>query len=371
MRILLVQTNYQGFLTKFYRDNADWPNLNFQAISNLKNETLFGSANFYSKSLARLGHLAKEIVADDMNLQLKWAKENKFYVNPNFMERYSAKLPSIVKNKLGGDKTKLKILFQQILDFKPDVVYFHDVQSFPTTFLKLVKGNVGLVAGQIAYPISNEKTLQGYDLLISSFPHYVKKFRNMGIASERLNWCFEDSILTKIKPTQRVYDVVFVGGFSLYHSHGNRNLEKLSKEVKIDFWGYGLNQLLPNSSIRKNYHGELWGQEMFEVFAKSKIVINRHINVAGSYANNMRMFDVTGMGALLITDFKPNMKEFFTDKEVVTYKNSNELIKKTQYFLNHPLEREKIAIAGQRRTLKEHTYTHRMKELAEIFKKYL
>jgi spore maturation protein CgeB len=37
----------------------------------------------------------------------------------------------------------------------------------------------------------------------------------------------------------------------------------------------------------------------------------------------------------------------------------------------HDEEREEIARAGQRRTLTEHTYYHRMQELVDIVQRYL
>ena len=44
---------------------------------------------------------------------------------------------------------------------------------------------------------------------------------------------------------------------------------------------------------------------------------------------------------------------------------------KYNYLINKPEELAKIAKAGQLRTLKEHTYEIRMKELIQIIKKYL
>jgi len=111
---------------------------------------------------------------------------------------------------------------------------------------------------------------------------------------------------------------------------------------------------------------------MYKILAQSKIVINRHIDVAEDYANNMRMFEATGMGALLITDEKKNLPELFkVGKEVVTYKDSADLTEKIKYYLQHEDERQKIAKAGQKRTLTDHTYLKRMEELARIIKKYL
>jgi spore maturation protein CgeB len=42
-----------------------------------------------------------------------------------------------------------------------------------------------------------------------------------------------------------------------------------------------------------------------------------------------------------------------------------------QYYLDHQNEREAIARAGQERTMREHTYYQRVKELVDIVGRYL
>ena len=203
-------------------------------------------------------------------------------------------------------------------------------------------------------------------------PHFVRKIRKMGIKSEYLKWAFEQSILKEISKNERVYNVSYVGAFSPHHSQGNKTLETLAKKIKVDFWGYSENFLSPLSPIRKSFHGQAWGKDMYTIFSKSKIVINRHINVAGNYANNMRLYEATGMGALLVTDYKKNINDFFEDgKEIVTYKNTDDLIKKVKYYLENEKEMLRIASAGQLKTLNYHNYTIRIKELHGILLKYL
>jgi len=82
------------------------------------------------------------------------------------------------------------------------------------------------------------------------------------------------------------------------------------------------------------------------------------------------MYEATGAGTMLITDFKSDLKNIFIPgQEVETYRTKNELEEKVRYYLSHDLERRKIAETGQRRTLKEHTYKKRMAELIQILKR--
>lgn len=371
-KIVFIQTNYPDFLTDFYVKHSQWRNWSYSKIKAALLGELFGSADFYGKSLANFGWEYDELIVNDYNQQSLWARNNKISIKKEFA--WAKYIPGSWRNLLGLNGWVKQIAFAQIKTTRPDVLYIHDLNIFNTDDLNMIKSWGIKIVGQIAYPLPLDmKALKEYDLIISSFHHYVKLFRSMGIKSEYLRWCFEKSILGKIKiPKIKKYDVSFVGGFSPHHKDGNGMLEKLAKEVKVDFWGYGVNFLMPNSPIKANFHGMAFGKKMYEIFADSKIVINRHIGVAKKSANNMRMFEATGMGALLVTDHKKNMSEFFkVDKEVVTYRSSLDLISKVKKYLNDNSARTKIAKKGQLRTIKDHSYGVRMKELDQILRKYI
>ncbi len=194
----------------------------------------------------------------------------------------------------------------------------------------------------------------------------------MGLESEYQKLAFESRILNKIGKQKRIYDVTFIGSFTPDHSEGTKVLEEVAKKIPVHVWGQGLEYLSPNSSLRKNYHGEAWGLGMYKILAQSKIVINRHISVSSNYANNMRLYEATGIGAMLITDKKINLKDLFNiGTEIEEYKDSKDLSDKIKYFLENDIERIKIAKAGQLRTLKDHNYPVRMKELNQLILKYL
>ncbi|MFO0210108.1 MAG: glycosyltransferase, partial [Pseudanabaena sp.] len=88
--------------------------------------------------------------------------------------------------------------------------------------------------------------------------------------------------------------------------------------------------------------------------------------------SNMRLFETTGVGSCLITDWKQNINDLFEpDREVVTYRSSSECIEKVKWLLSNPLEAEKIAKAGQHRTLKDHTFDIRSVQLDLIIQEAL
>jgi spore maturation protein CgeB len=81
----------------------------------------------------------------------------------------------------------------------------------------------------------------------------------------------------------------------------------------------------------------------------------------------MRLYEATGVGSLLLTNEGSNLTELFQPgSEVVTYADVDDLVEKARHYLAHEDERRTIAAAGQARTLRDHTYEVRMRELAEI-----
>jgi spore maturation protein CgeB len=111
---------------------------------------------------------------------------------------------------------------------------------------------------------------------------------------------------------------------------------------------------------------------MYQVLKQSRIAINYHLDLSESYANNMRLFEATGVGTLLITDSKTNLHMMFeVGKEIVAYENLEDCIALIKYYSEHSDERDQIAKAGQERTLGEHTYLNRMREVEPILESRL
>jgi len=360
-----LDSYYSGVLSKFYSENPlieDEPfNVHRQALMDM----MFGTADFHSTNLRLLGDEAEEIIANDDKLQLKWVRENgvKVFHYGGIIDKIAHRL---------GINWRYKIVEEQIKRIKPDVLYVQELNIFTNVFLKYLKRYVRLLVGQVACLVSPRRDFSAYDLMISSLPHYVDRFREKGIDSEYLLLAFEQRILEHLAGNDESYNVSFVGGYSKAHQEGSELFEDLCSNTKVDFWGYGVKNLLETSPILSNYHGQAWGMDMYNILHNSKISLNRHISCAKDYANNMRLFEATGAGSCLLTDLKSNLGHIFDiDKEVIAYKNKDELLEKTRYLLSHDEERNAIAKAGQKRTLAEHTYKHRMEELVEILRRYM
>lgn len=96
------------------------------------------------------------------------------------------------------------------------------------------------------------------------------------------------------------------------------------------------------------------------------------LTISPGTVDNIRLFQTTGVGSCLLTDFGNNLHQLFVaDSEVVTYKSVSECIEKVKYLLSHEQTLQSIAFAGQQRTLKDHTALQRCRQMDEIFQKSL
>jgi len=147
----------------------------------------------------------------------------------------------------------------------------------------------------------------------------------------------------------RVYDVGFVGNITRAH-RGTARTRRL--------------QLLASRFHTNDFYRTYTPEEVGQVYSQSRIVFN--CSIAGDVT--MRIFEGTACGALVLTDAVANgLDELFeTGREIVVYQNDADLLEKVAYYLSHEEERETIARAGQKRTLGEHTYVHRVAKIVEI-----
>jgi spore maturation protein CgeB len=240
----------------------------------------------------------------------------------------------------------------------------------PPELLSYFKGMGILIVGQIACAISPAIRFEVYDLIFSSFPHFVDLFRQHGLTAYYQPLAFEPRILEVMpNPSYERRDIAcsFVGGISSFHQAGGALLETLAQQTPIQIWGYGIHNVPPTSAVAQRHQGEAWGREMFALLNRSKITVNRHSEAASTNANNMRLFEATGCGALLITDYKDNLNELFEiGKEVVAYRSPEECVALVKHFLHYPQDAQRIAKAGQQRTLRDHVYENRMRKRAKL-----
>jgi hypothetical protein len=264
------------------------------------------------------------------------------------------------------DKQAEKILLAQIEEFRPDVVLNQDTFHVDTSLIRRIKG-IGnpILIGQVGIEPSRGEDWTVYHLMMSQLSTTVNFFRNLGVNSKVNHLAFEPAILDTLpKAPAADIDVSFVGTVSADHRQRIALLEAVAERYDLKLFGSRPQALPASSPLHRCYQGEVWGTEMYQVLRRSRITLNSHIDMAGREAGNMRLFEATGVGAFLLTDYKDNLRTLFEpDREVAVWRSIDACLTTIGRALADNNGRAAIASAGQARTMAQHTYRHRASEI--------
>jgi hypothetical protein len=81
----------------------------------------------------------------------------------------------------------------------------------------------------------------------------------------------------------------------------------------------------------------------------------------------LREFEAPMSGALYLTERQDELAEYFSiGQEVLAYTNRDDLLDQVRYYLAHPEQAERVRRAGHHRSLREHTWQHRFRDLFAV-----
>ena len=372
MRFLIVDTDYPAFLHWLYAQNAGLENAPYEKQMQARVESFFACGGSYASNLRKLGHEAHEIFLNNEYMQTAWAREHglKIDTTPRWHFRLRRGFVPWLTPRSQDKRWLYDILTAQIKHYRPDVLLNKELH-LSTTYFRQTRPYWRLLIGSHGAPLPAERDLGVYDLMLSVINNFVAYFRQQGLKSELLRLGFEPAVLERLNGMERSIPVSFVGRLTSSHTFRQQWLEHVSQRVPLQVWGPS-DSFADGSPVVDCRRGAVWGLEMYKILRKSLLTLNHHIDIAGASAGNLRLFEATGVGALLVTDWKENLHEMFEPgKEVVCYRTREECAEIVQYYLEHSEERAAIARAGQQRALRDHTYYQRMQSLIEIVSRYL
>lgn len=409
MRIQRITTNYPAYLKQF---RARQPELNSQPYL-AQHAALMADANgwadFWSVALGKLGYEMREVIANDEPMQKAWAREN------------------------GVACTRANWLFEittaQVRAFEPEVIFVSDYTTFSAAYLRHLKSecrSIKLVLGWCGAPYRNAAVFKEYDIVLSNVPELVSDFVAQGHRCYLINHAFEPRVLKRMGAVESAdVDFSFIGSISKNrHAHHSREalllglLARTNLQVFTDVYQPGLRDRLKVGARRLAYDAArtasslgvpgnilsslpllrkatawdvrpslpepidvriarrarppLFGLAMYQALRQTRISLNTHIDLSSSHASNMRLYEATGVGTCLLTDWRPNLPTLFEpDSEVVSYRGLDECVEKLNYLTEHEKERRAIASAGQQRTLRDHTFDSRARQLDDLIRSAL
>jgi hypothetical protein len=129
-----------------------------------------------------------------------------------------------------------------------------------------------------------------------------------------------------------------------------------------------------DARFRPHLHLPVSDEELIRLYSRSHISlgflevhdrndpsreVRRHVH--------LREFEAPMSGALYCTGHLDELTRFFEPgREILTYRNEEELLAQVRRMLDHPSEAARIRQAGTRRALAEHTYQHRFSSLFQM-----
>ena len=204
--------------------------------------------------------------------------------------------------------------------------------------------------------------------MLSQLAATVGFFRSLGIRAEVSHLAFEPAILDALQPAPtEAVDISFVGTVSADHQQRVALLEAIARRYELKLFGNIAPGVPASSPLHRCFQGEAWGADMYQALRRSLITLNSHIDMVGREAGNARLFEATGVGTFLLTDFKDNLQTLFEpNREVVAWRSVNECLSMIDRYLNDEDERTAVAMAGQARTLSTHTFRRRADDILQL-----
>lgn len=277
------------------------------------------------------------------------------------------------------EKTRLNQRLRHVVtEFKPELfltIFGFDI--FPETVAAIKQQGARTACWWLNDPFQFDRGLAiapAYDHFLSNCSFSAQRYVEKGIAGA--GYLPHAAFLPVHRPVSLSDDekrrwgseVCFVGDWGPVRQG---ILSMLSRKVKLRIWGPWKKHLTPRD--------RLWGcitdgyftaEDLARAFSATKIAINLHAWF-GYYecGLNPRTFETPACGAFQICDWKEDLlRHFAEEREIVAYRTGAELEWKILDLLKNDAVRQRIAEAGFKRAVSDHSYRQRMKQLIEMLK---
>lgn len=146
-----------------------------------------------------------------------------------------------------------------------------------------------------------------------------------------------------------------------------RVLERLmAKGIPLRLYGTGFPRWAGDSPVHAAHMGRsVFREDKARVFRSAAAVLNT-LHPAEIAGVNVRLFEAAGCGAAVLTEYRATLPELFdVDREVLSFRDFDELISQAVRLLNDPGLRASIGDAASERAHSDHTYDLRVSEILE------
>jgi spore maturation protein CgeB len=139
-------------------------------------------------------------------------------------------------------------------------------------------------------------------------------------------------------------------------------------EFDVRIWGYGNWPFRFNyyPNLKKMYKGDsLSWENLRKLYTLCKINLNMPSPQIFT-GFQPRLFDIAATKGFQIIDEREELWEYFTEGEIVTFKNIHDLKDKIRYYLNHPKERNQKVEKLYRKVVDNFTWQKQVSKIIDI-----
>lgn len=282
---------------------------------------------------------------------------------------------------------EINLIKDQIDFFKPDVILDFSGGFFTKNLKKITTKKIKIISWD-GYTLSNPADFQDSNFILTCVPSIKNKYSRLGINTEILPFGFDERLLNEVKMSDKKYFCTFIGSIGFDHKNRldlitkiNTNIDGFSywignlksdsnifsKQFALFSYKLGISNALKINSLIKNNKGNIFGLDMYNILTESIVTLNDHGDSVGDYAGNMRLFEGSGLGVCLLTDYKSNLSSIYEiGKEILTYKSTEEALDILSEIKRNDKLAVNIGINCKERTLKEYSYLNRALDLGKI-----
>jgi hypothetical protein len=359
LKIIQLESFYTHFLNQIYENDNQLHNLPFHTQINYLLNTGFSAGQNFVPFLNPQQWEAHYIVLNNTWAQVKWATDNGML----------------------DVKSLSEILLHQINHIEPDVLFISDVPGFDFSLISQFKRRP-LIVAWLATVVNHQLPWHEIDVILSGISDVRNTILHLGAKSAEKFMSAAPYHFICNKNQTKSNNIAFAGSFfSGIHNDRARQMDRLSHYI-TDGWidVYTANQFELSPGSRIQFFQPVYGNDLVNTYANYSMVLDARGNFDLSKEKvlaetaNMRIFEATRAGSLLITENSPNLCEYFEiNQEIVTYNDFDELKDKLAYYnrSENGAERESIAHKGRNRTINDHSIESRANWLEKILFKYL
>ena len=260
-------------------------------------------------------------------------------------------------NDLNGSKKLNNKLVEVISNYVPDLLVLGHADLIKNDTLRLIKKNYPNI--KIAqwfldrmdseWKINKKRFMDKINIVDASF--CTSDPKTIGFPKKHKVFYIPNPVDSSLEKLKNYNKKSFNSDVFFAMSHGvHRGVLKQGKFDKREIFLDKLMKKIPN--IRFDLHGmktnqPVWADNYINAISQSKIGLNLSQGKAVKYYSSDRFAQLIGNGLVGMIDEKTSCRDYFTDKEIVFYKNIDDLAKKiTKYSVNDRL-RKRIAKKGR------------------------